>query len=64
VRAPDAPAWLREVEAIELLRQVVVQTYYVTTDARGREVVRKREADSDCVPPGHLRIASEHPLVP
>jgi len=60
VRAPDAPAWLREVEAVELLRQVVVQTYYVTTDARGREVVRKREADSDGVPPGHLRIASPY----
>lgn len=60
VRARDAPAWLREIEAVELLRQVVVQTYHVTTDARGREVVRKREADSDGVPPGHLRIASPY----
>lgn len=60
VWAPDAPVWLREIEAIGLLRQMVVQTYYVTTDARGREVVRKREADSDGVPPGHLRIASPY----
>jgi transposase len=60
VRAPGAPAWLRGIEAVELLRQVMVQAYYVRTDARGREVVRKREADSDGVPPGHLRLASPY----
>lgn len=60
VHAPDAPPWLREIEAVELLRQVVVQTYYVHTDARGREVVRKREADTDGVPPGSIRLASPY----
>ncbi len=60
VREPDAPAWLREVEPVELLRRIFVQTYHVTCNARGREVVRKREADSDGVPPGQLRLASPY----
>ncbi|MFD9113817.1 hypothetical protein [Streptomyces bottropensis] len=34
--ADDAPAWIREIEAVGLLRQVLVQTYIVRTDARGR----------------------------
>ncbi|GHI10252.1 transposase [Streptomyces cellostaticus] len=46
VWAPDAPAWLCEIEAIGLLRQVVVQIYHVTTDARGGQVIRKRGADT------------------
>lgn len=32
----------------------------MTCDARGREVIRKREADSDGVPPGQLRLASPY----
>ncbi|MDF2261552.1 IS1182 family transposase [Streptantibioticus ferralitis] len=57
---PSAPVWLREVEPVAILRQVLVQTYTVRTDARGREVIRKREADTDGVPPGHLRLASPY----
>ncbi|WP_242483419.1 transposase [Streptomyces sp. HSG2] len=34
VREPDAPAWLREVEPVELLRRIFVQTYHVTCNAR------------------------------
>jgi hypothetical protein len=60
VWAPHAPAWLREIAPVDVLRQIFVQTCYVTTGARGREVVRKREADSDGVPPGHLRLASPY----
>jgi len=47
VWADDAPVWIREVEAVALLRQVLVQTYSVRTDARGREVVKKRDADDE-----------------
>ncbi|MFI0206875.1 transposase [Streptomyces sp. NPDC016734] len=43
-----------------LKRQVLVQTYSVRTDARGREVVKKRDADNDGVPPGHIRLASPY----
>jgi transposase len=60
VREPDAPVWLREMEAVELLRRIFVQTYRVSCDNRGREVIRKREADSDGVPPGQLRLASPY----
>ncbi|WSP93579.1 IS1182 family transposase [Streptomyces sp. NBC_01233] len=60
VWAPGAPGWLREIEPVALLRQVLVQTYVISTDTRGREVVRKREADTDGVPPGHLRLASPY----
>ena len=46
--------------AVQLLRQILVQTYYLHTDARGREVIRKREPDEEGVPPGQLRLASPY----
>ncbi|WP_338897335.1 transposase [Streptomyces sp. TG1A-60] len=55
VRVPGTPPWLAELPAVELLRQVLVQTYCIETGARGREVIRKREAETDGVPPGHIR---------
>jgi transposase len=58
--AADAPAWIRQLEAMQVLRQVLMQTYYVHTDARGQEVICKREADNEGVPPGHLRLASPY----
>jgi transposase len=60
VWAPGAPGWLREIEPVAFLRRMLVQTYYVSTDARGREVIVKREADKAGVPPGHLRLASPY----
>ncbi|MFE9812720.1 hypothetical protein [Streptomyces sp. NPDC005548] len=57
--AKDAPGLIREIEAVHLLRQVLVQTYIIRSDARGRQVIRKRDAG---VPPGQLRLAS--PLGP
>ncbi|MFI1294389.1 transposase [Streptomyces sp. NPDC020792] len=60
VWAPGAPGWLREIEPVAFLRRMLVQTYYVSTDARGREVIVKREADTEGVPPGHLRQASPY----
>ena len=58
--APDAPVWLREIKAVQLLRRIFMQSYYVHSDAQGREVVRKREAEKDGVPPGDLRLASPY----
>ncbi|GAA1927279.1 hypothetical protein GCM10009753_71090 [Streptantibioticus ferralitis] len=58
--ATDAPVWIREIEAVRVLRQVLVQTYYAHTDTRGREVIKKREADDEGIPPGHLRLASPY----
>jgi hypothetical protein len=58
--AAGTPVWIREIESVALLRQVLVQTYSIRVDARGREVVSKRDADSDGVPPGSIRLASPY----
>lgn len=57
--ADDAPGFIREIEAVHLLRQVLVQTYIIRGDSRGRQVIKKRDAD-DGVPPGQLRLASPY----
>jgi transposase len=57
--ADDAPVWIRQIEAVHLLRQVLVQTYIIRSDSRGRQVIKKRDAD-DGVPPGQLRLASPY----
>ncbi|MET7391786.1 transposase [Streptomyces sp. NPDC005529] len=57
--AADTPVWIREIEPVGLLRQVLVQTYTVRGDTRGRQVIRKRDAD-DGVPPGQFRLASPY----
>ncbi|WP_406016373.1 hypothetical protein OG520_39505 [Streptomyces sp. NBC_00984] len=56
--SPGTPPWIREIESVQILRQILVQTYYLSTDARGREVIKKRAADDEGVPPGHRRLAS------
>jgi transposase len=58
--ADTAPAWLAELPAVEVLRRVLVQNYVITTDTRGREVVRAREADTDGLPPGRTRLSSPY----
>ena len=55
-----APVWLRELPAVDVLRRVLVQNYLITTDARGRKVIRMREADTDGLPPGRLRLTSPY----
>ncbi|MFC5672859.1 NAD-dependent epimerase/dehydratase family protein [Streptomyces incanus] len=34
--SPAAPAWLREIGAVDIMRQVLVQTYTVRTSSRGK----------------------------
>ena len=60
VFAPAAPAWLAELPAVQTLRVVLVQNYHITTDGRGREVIRRREADTDGLPPARSRITSPY----
>jgi hypothetical protein len=60
VTAPGAPGWLTEIPAVAFLREMLVQTYYLSTDIRGREVIVKRDADKQGVPPGHRRLASPY----
>jgi transposase len=60
VYSPAAPAWLRELPAVEVLRVVLVQNYTITTGADGMEVVTRREADTDGLPPGRARLSSPY----
>ncbi|MGW6413369.1 transposase [Streptomyces vinaceus] len=55
----DTPVWIREIEAVGLLRQVLMQTCIVRSGVRGRQVIRKRDAE-DGAPPGQLRLASPY----
>ena len=45
VCVPSAPAWLREIPAVQVLRQVWIQQFYRDVDTTaGRQEVRRREA--------------------
>jgi transposase len=57
-----APAWLRELPAVGVLRRVLLQNYTRTITEDGRAVIRRREKqpDGDGLPPGHARIASPY----
>src|SRR5437773_3820080 len=46
--------------AVQTLRIMLVQNYHITTDGRGREVIRRREADTDGLPPARSRITSPY----
>jgi transposase len=58
----QAPVWLRQIPAVDVLRQVLVQNYTRTVTSSGREVITRREKtpDGDGLPPGHVRIASPY----
>jgi transposase len=60
VYADASPDWLAELPAVETLRRVLVQNYYLRTDARGREVITRREADEHGLPPAHRRVSSPY----
>jgi hypothetical protein len=53
-------AWLREVPQVAVLTTVLRQTFLVETAGNGREVMRRREAKKDGVPPAHTRLASPY----
>lgn len=57
VHAPDAPAWLRELPAVQVLRMIWVQNYHRTVTEAGTEVKRRGSTD---LPPGRLRLASPY----
>jgi IS5 family transposase len=60
VYAPDAPSWLAQVPAVDVLRRVLLQNYVIAADRQGREVIRRREADTDGLPPGRSRLISPY----
>jgi transposase len=60
VYAETSPAWLREVPAVETLRVVLVQNYYLRIDKRGQEVIKRREAENEGLPLAHGRVSSPY----
>jgi transposase len=57
VADPRAPEWLREVPAVDVLRQVWIQQYTVGESGQG---VIWRDADLHGLPPGRTRIISPY----
>lgn len=57
VSGPDAPLWLREVRAVEVLRRVWIQQYHRTSGDTGMEVAWRENTD---LPPGRVRLASPY----
>jgi transposase len=62
VYSASAPAWLRELPAVGVLRRVLLQNYYVYEDKTGKQVIRRRDADKDGIPPAPSRIVSPYDL--
>jgi transposase len=64
VYGKTAPAWLRELPAVDVLRRVLVQNYTRTISGDRQEVIKRREKEpeGDGLPPGHARIASPYDL--
>jgi transposase len=60
VYSPHAPAWLAEVPAVDVLRVILIQNYTRTLTSNGREVITRREADTDGLPPGRTRLISPY----
>ena len=56
--APGAPGWLRELPAVQALRQIWVQQY--TRDGHGRVIRREAGPDGPGLPPGRSRIVSPY----
>jgi transposase len=56
-----APAWAREIPAVQVLRTVLLQNFMITGDRQGREVIRRREPGLESgVPPAHIKISSPY----
>jgi transposase len=63
VYAPGQPAWLRQLPAVQVLRQVLLQNYTRTTARNGREVIKRREKTDeggDGLPPASIRLTSPY----
>src|ERR1019366_10204732 len=60
-RDPDL-AFLARLHQAGVLRVVLVQNYLTVEDERGREVIRRRGAQGEGLPPGRSRITSPYDL--
>jgi transposase len=56
-----APAWARDLPAVQVLRTVLVQNFHLDRDARGREVIRRREPGLESgLPPARIAVSSPY----
>jgi transposase len=53
-------SWLSELRQVSIVCMVMRQTFVVHTDIRGREVMRRRDADTDGLPSAQQRLASPY----
>jgi len=53
-------AFLAGLHQVEVLRVVLLQNYLTVEDEQGREVIKRREADAEGLPPGRSRITSPY----
>ncbi len=53
-------AFLAGLHQVEVLRVVLLQNYLTVEDGHGREVIKRREADAEGLPPGRSRITSPY----
>jgi len=58
---PDL-AFLARLHQVEVLRVVLLQNYLTVTGEQGREVIKRREAQAEGLPPGRSRITSPYDL--
>jgi Transposase DDE domain/Transposase domain (DUF772) len=56
---PDL-AFLARLHQVEVLRTVLLQNYLTVEDKQGREVIKRREAEVEGLPPGRSRITSPY----
>jgi transposase len=56
---PDL-AFLARLHQVEVLRVVLLQNYLTVEDGQGREVIKRREAEVEGLPPGRSRITSPY----
>ncbi len=53
-------AFLARLRQVEVLRVVLVQNYLTVTGKDGREVIKRREAQAEGLPPGRSRVTSPY----
>jgi len=58
VHGPGAPAWLRDLPAVQGLRRIWIQQYY----RDGEKVIRREDSASTGLPPGRDRLVSPYDL--
>ncbi|HEY6786617.1 MAG TPA: IS1182 family transposase [Trebonia sp.] len=57
----SAPAWARDLPAVQVLRTVLVQNFHLDRDEHGQEVITRREPGRESgLPPAHIRISSPY----